>query len=265
MEWIDSSRAMESLGHVGPLAVSSEFQGLEFTGWPDETWLLHPMYRSVDPSDGRTYHDLFQQSARASVPPGEVGDKIREIMDREGSVLIGARTGLSDDPGAEWQRIRWSEFLDGGEGALLSHERPPSYDWFPFKSWPMSMLSPVEGSLDLPTLRALFDALKGHTIGGADSPTYFLFAGAYAEVVGRADVALAPLSELWWVIDEHAARGRHVQLSPHNMWSQDGSWFTYTDIDLMATKVCGEPALVAGIRSNDFFETLDWVRPESQG
>jgi hypothetical protein len=261
VQWIDARQAVaEFEARVpGERVRGSDFQGFELGGWRDETWVLHSMFEEVDPSDARTYDEVHGASTRASLPEGDLGNKLRQILDRPDTVLVGARSGLSGNPGIGWRRVRWGSFLEAAGVDLQGHEHPPSYNWFPFPSWPVSLRSPCEGSMDVDTLRSVFDVLIRHTQGGDDAEAIYFYAGAmFPNVEPRA--ARARLSELWWVIADHQElTGRAV--APQNMWSLDRSWFTYTDIDLMATKVCGSKLLMDELREAVSLETLDWVAP----
>lgn len=257
MKWVSMDEAVAVLGKGAPIG-GSNFQGLEFTGWVDETWILHPMFEELNPLDTRTQDEVRRASPRPRFPDSPVRERIEEILDREGTVEIGLRSGLSQDPGLGWKRVRWKEFLARHDARLLGHEVPPCFRWFPFSSWPVALKSPCEGSMDMTTLRTFLEVVKHCSPDGEDSEAFYVFAGAYSpEATAR--VMRGRLAEVWWIIAEHSKTGMAV--APQNVWSTDGTWYSYTDIDLMATKVAGDRSLLASIRDNEEFETFDWEPP----
>lgn len=257
MKPVSVEEALAALGKGSPVG-GSDFQGLEFTGWVDETWILHPMFEEIDPSDARTRDEVRRSTPRPTLPDSPVRELIEEILDREGTVEMGLRSGLAQDPGGGWRRVRWKEFLERHDARLQGHEVPPCFRWFPFTSWPVALQSPCEGSMDMTTFKTFLDEVKRHSPDGEDSEAFFVFAGAYSPE-STVRVMRGRLAEAWWILAEHAKTSAMV--APQNVWSIDGSWCSYTDIDLMATKVAGDRSLLASIRENEELETFDWKPP----
>jgi hypothetical protein len=258
VEWVDAGDAVRAFEAAlpGDRLRGSDFQGFDRTGWEDETWILHPMFELANATDRRTYDEAYRKDALDTIPADELGQKLRSIVERPGSVLAGARSGLAADPGPGWERVRWSEYLGRVGGSLTGHEYPPSYAWFPFLSWPVSVQSPCEGSMDIATLTAVSRVIAQSSETGGAAEAVFFFAGAFSpEAEPR--VARGQLDELPAAIADHALVSHHT-VAPQNIWSADSAWFTYTDIDFMATKVCGSSSLIGEIRELEGLETLDW-------
>jgi len=261
VEWIDAAKTVNAfkVRHSGPVLAGNLFDGIELGGWSDHTWVLHSMFEQIDSLDKRTYDEVFGPSAREEMTSGPLGDKIREILDRRDTFLLGTRTGLALNPGDGWRRVRWSELLNRTGDSLTEHQYPPNVDWFPFRSWPVSLVSPCEGSMDVDTLQAVFDVLVRHSGYGTNTRCCLSFARTNGPDF-EPRVAQARLWELWKVLAEQYTSGGDVS-TPQNMWAIDGSWFTYTSVHLMATKVCGSSAMINELRRNEALETLDWERP----
>lgn len=257
MEWIRAHEALQTF--TGTFASDSlrgnDFQGYECGNWEDETWVLHPIFELIDATDTRTYDVAHRAEALDSIPDDEVGQRMRSILERPGTILTGTRSGLLADPGAQWRRVRWAEYLARSGRDLHQQVGFPAHNWFAESSWSVSVLSPCEGSMDIPTLNAVHRTLFRRSRKTKVGQCLFLFAGAHCPDAD-ARVARGGLDELSDAIEElRSLTGRAY--APNNMWSAELEWFTYTDIDLMATKICGSRSLVNAIRRHPYLETCE--------
>lgn len=55
--------------------------------------------------------------------------------------------------------------------------------------------------------------------------------------------------------------GGPYDFSPTNLWPADHEWFSWTDYDLLATKVSGTPSLVEALAANQHLECARWEPP----
>jgi hypothetical protein len=175
-----------------------------------------------------------------------------------GSTL--ASVHWAEPPGEEWTRLRWAELWRrlGVDPAGL--EGYPSFEWFPYRSWPVNMAAPGEGSLD----RAQFARLLGHLEAvsdrGGGTPCIASY-GACAIGEYNHDVLYrGALREAASLLDDDTLSG-----SPSNLWPEDRSWLVYTDWDLWATKVSGTGELIDRLERDPELEVIHLPTDSERG
>lgn len=235
----------EWLAELDPDAVL----GYAPVGWPAETWVLHGMWE--DPA-----------AAGGAVAPRSVEQRWREENPgQEGiGILAYESTPFDEPPPPGWRRLRWRELADrlgvplsGGE--FDGYPVPPCYRWFPIRSWPETIQTPPEGSLDPLSADRLLEVLAAHTPGGL-AASCFCFYDMLDSPVRMTEVVLTgPLRAVF-----DAARLSPLPgFTPDNIWPADRSWLLWTDYDLWGTRLIGSPDLVAAIDADPELETVDFT------
>ena len=225
--------------------------GFDAAGWPKTTWVLHSIYE--DPSAGyeATHDDLRRQRVAAGLEDPTIINGVN-VDDR--ATMVGNSLGMSGPVGVECVRVRWRELAERLSVDFNDKNVPPCLRWFPYRSWPLGLHPPDEGSLDHESLAALVEHLAQH------SPA----AGSTRCVAYYAPVAGGDFTEQWmreFQLDEveslvDPAAGRVGTSS--NWWPSDRAWMVYTDADLWATKVSGAATLLDSITSDERLETIEW-------
>ena len=260
--------------------------GFDPGGWADSIWLLHAMFERPDiPPVTHQQLRLALDPDRPAVPLGleelrrifthdvadVTDDQLQAVADAcrlgggpGGGVLVASAEGLVDTgiplgyvrtPTApHWRRLLWRDWSARGGRTLGDQIYPPSYSWFD-ESFPVGVRPPPEGSLDQLSWDRLLEVLSRHGRGPTSVNALYSEAapsGARQErlVFGGSLLEAAGLVE-----------GHGLTCTPSNLWPDDGSWFVYTDADLMATKVSGSAALIAALVDDVHLETLRWERP----
>jgi hypothetical protein len=225
--------------------------GFDATGWEASVWVLHSMYECATLDPDLTHDDVHQlELAAGLVERTVIGDCDLDTQ----TTVIGCDLGFSEHPGPGWSRLRWSALADRLGVSFNDQKFPPSHGWFPYRSWPISIRPPGEGSLDSKSLDSLIRLLTG----GLSSAECI---AAYSYVSGGWDLELVrcfagPISRLRDFVELGEWAG-----TPSNFWSPDRSWMVYTDWDLWATKVSGSIELIQSLEGDDELETLVWERP----
>lgn len=156
-------------------------------------------------------------------------------------------------PGAEWQRVAWSDYLTRFPEFEPKREVPPCGGWFPKGSWPVAIEGPPEGSMD----EMSFDALVKGSLGRqcrkrrVHRLLRLLPAGDFDE----SHVWSGRLADLPTLVEEN---GGDYGSTPTNIWPADRSWFVWTDWDLQGTRVQGFATLIERIQEVDSLETTSW-------
>jgi hypothetical protein len=212
------------------------------------------MYETQALPSGLT-HDEVWRIEDAVVPSNEgtteFEQRLAEIT--RDSVVIGGALGRSGWPGPGWVRLRWSEL-----GVRLGIDPyaldvPPCFRSFPYRSWPVNIAPPAEGSLD----REQFNRLLVHLAAMSDDGWHTECTCYYSPLwSGGTDptVYAGKLEDLAELYEAERTFG-----APTNLWPNDRSWLTYTDADLWGTKVSGSGALTKCVLDDDEIEavTLD--------
>ena len=217
-------------------------------GWPAETWVLHGMWE--DPA-----------AAAPDVVPRTLEQRWRDEHPGQDAIGILAyeSTPFSTPPPPGWRRLRWRELAERlhtplGGGEIEGYPIPPSFGWFPIHSWPESIQTPPEGSLDPISAERLLAVLVEHTLGGAQA-TCFCFYNTLDSPVAMTPVVLTgPLRAVF-----DAARLNPGGLTPDNIWPADRSWLLWSDYDLWGTRLIGSTDLVAAVDADLELETIDFT------
>ena len=237
-------RPLRRAGKTGP----DRFSGYDATGWDATVWLVHAMYETDEiPSD--ITHDEARRIglATGALEPDMLGEvNLDEVF--ADATLTGESLGASGWPGPGWRRLFWRELaarLDVNPYAL---DVPPCDLSFPYKSWPLNIAPPAEGSLDREQFVFLLDHLAEASRDGNQT-----VCTAYRSPLVTVDfdnhtVFECELRELFGLYESEGPG------APNNIWPDDKASFTYTDHDLSATKVSGSQDLIARILEDDELE-----------
>jgi hypothetical protein len=229
--------------------------GYDVESWADSVWVLHAMFEREGADSDVTYHQARQADIAAGRDEPLV---VNGVNFEQGTVDTGVPLGFVRTPAPPWRRLRWAE-LAAREGFALGADMawPPSFQWFPFESWPLRMLPPPEGSLDESTLNALIRVLAEHSHADAVKDCGAFFCPAAMLDVDALMFFAGDLQDVPELVAE-------LGMTPSNLWPADKSWFLYTDWDLMASRVSGSRELIAAIEIDDELETLRWTHPASR-
>ena len=168
---------------------------------------------------------------------------------------------MSERRAGDWTRLRWHDLAAQLGIGFADNEVPPCFRWFPYRSWPVRLDPPDEGSLDEQSLEALVDQLAVHTRDGRSTRCIAYYSplanGADFDAPWMREVDLGDLRTL-----VEPSEGRVG--SPSNWWALDKAWMVYTDWDLWATKVSGPTTLIASLESDARLECIRWDRRLAQ-
>jgi hypothetical protein len=232
----------------------AEACGYDPGGWEASIWLLNAMYENPSIPDGLTHDDA--ETARRSTARRDRrwwrrrrrGRSVDELLSE--STATGGALGRSRWPGPGWRRLRWTELGERLEVDPLAAGAPSARS-FPFRSWPLRIEPPAEGSLD----REQFEGLVGHLVeqspAGPDEPCFAFYGLLASDDMREPRLLEGRLGELVELYDDARFPG-----SPSNIWPQDRSWLVYTDWDLRGTKISGDPALMTALAADALLETV---------
>ena len=230
--------------------------GFDAIGWAASTWVLHAMYENVDLTGLGTHDDLHRRRLDA----GEIAPLVIGGVNIEASITVtGCALGFVARPGQPWVRLTWAEYLHRFPDFSPSHDFPPCMRWFPPGSWPAAIEPPPEGSLDGESLEALIAILAAHSREGQDTPCFAFYGSLAAGDFDNAHLWRGPLSHIPDLIN---VNGGPYAFSPTNFWPDEREWFVWTDYDLEATKISGDPALVSALQADPRLECERWRASE---
>lgn len=178
----------------------------------------------------------------------------------EVGVLVGSRLGRSENPGAGWNRVRWSDLAQRLGIGIFDDWHYPCVRSFPYRSWPANIAPPSEGSLDREQLERLLVHLAEHSDGGVGQVCHAYYPGwvtRFDDSLGDVVLKLR-LDEVMELYNEPAVPG-----SPINLWSSDQRWFVLSDWDLWGTRVSGERQLIHDVEQDLELETIRVPDPPS--
>jgi hypothetical protein len=224
--------------------------GFDVLGWDASAWILHRMYEHTGVSDETTWDERRKRElATGRVEPEIVGT----VNLDETTTLTGVPIGGRAEPAPDWQRLAWTELAQRLGLSFDGARHPPSFRWFPYKSWPIRISPAVEGSMERADLRDLVDVLSHHSSAGLGTKCVCFFAPLASRRSpmnwDELDLRETTLRGLLDVYDES-------EQSPSNFWPDDQSWFVYTDWDLEGTKVSGTAELIAALVEDARLETI---------
>jgi hypothetical protein len=252
MRRISQADASAELAWLRARVSGGGFAGFDVGGWEATIWILHAMYENTMLPAGVTYEEerRIQEAAGMTNPDAAEGTPIGDIL--KDATLTGGGLGWSASPGAGWERLRWRELADRLGVDPFAIDFPPCYKSFPYRSWPVSIVPPSEGSLDWEQFVRLAELL-GSVNGDAEESACFAYYSPLA--TGEFDeetetVFAGSRSALPDLYNEDTSG------SPSNIWPEDRSWFVYTDWDLWATKVSGSRDLTDRIRQDKQLEAV---------
>ena len=199
---------------------------------------------------GITYEEerRIQEGAGVTNPHAAEGTPIGDLL--KDATLTGGGLGWSASPGPGWERLRWRELADRLGVDPFAIDVPPCFRSFPYKSWPVSIAPPSEGSLDFEQFMLLVELL-GSVGGDADEFPCFAYYSPLATAEYDEERVFAGSRSSLGDFCNDGSWG-----SPSNIWPEDRSWFVYTDWDLWATKVNGSHDLIERLREDEKLETV---------
>lgn len=226
--------------------------GFDASGWPASTWVLHSMTEDLASASEATWDDVRRERLAAGLEAPLI---VGSINLEEQSTVIGGSLGMSEQSPGQRARLRWHDLAARLNVDFETNDRPPSFRWFPYRSWPARIDPPDEGSLDVASLLALVELLAAAD-GGSTSNCIAYYSplanGARFDETWMREVDVTDVPSL---VDRSAGRVG----SPSNWWSLDTSWMVFTDWDLWATKVSGPDALIAAIERDQRLECIRWT------
>lgn len=229
--------------------------GIPATGWVDERWILHALYRHPGLVGRGSHHDVRDEQLRTGGGEPDAGLD----LDRVGT-LIGIGLGYQPRLPPPWQRITWP--AAGLTAPPDEQSRPPSYRWLTTGSLPYEFAGATEGSLDQASFEALGAVLSALAPEGAATECVALYglctqAAADLPEQSRHQVGawVGPLGSLPELFQVH---GGPYSATPSNVWPVDRSWFVWTDWDLSGTRVSGSAALMNRLEAHPDLETVCW-------
>ncbi|MEK9520855.1 hypothetical protein MIU24_15865 [Streptomyces venezuelae] len=149
-------------------------------------------------------------------------------------------------------RLRWDEVLSRAGRSLEAWPGTLSYLVFEDVPGTEHLEGPDPAELDRASLARLVEHLIRGGPRGADTPCGSAQAGAATPLGGS---TVARRGRLGDALAHHDA-GPDFHF-PATWWAADGGWLVLTDLDLSATEVFGDAALIAGILADP---ELDAVR-----
>jgi hypothetical protein len=226
--------------------------GFEIDGWEARTWVLHAMYEH----EGQSPELSANEARQLGIESGHVEPLVINGMNLdEKAVLTGIELGRTESPGTGWHRLRWSDLAARVAAPLANSGVPPCFRWFPFRSWPIGIRPPGEGSLDREGFVRLADQLINCSGASSQLACYCYYSPMATKETDFDNPYLlqGQLSELSAVYEREDVHG-----SPSNIWPEDRSWLVYTDWDLFGTLVSGSAELIASIVADPELETVSY-------
>jgi hypothetical protein len=241
--------------HIEWLAARSERadigrgSGFDAVGWADSVWILHAMYETSNLPAGLSHDDArhieLDAGASEAVVVGEV-----DVSRMPGLSLIGCAMGRSADPGEGWSRLAWGDLANRLECDPFRDGLGPCFKSFPYRSWPVNIQPPGEGSLDLEQFLWLCEILAGTPAAQEGVLAYYALLGntGWKQDTLRAGT----IDDVVLLYADESVFG-----SPTNLWPCDRSWLVYTDWDLWGTKVSGSAELIDRLRRDERLDTVN--------
>jgi len=250
VEEVDPSAATRWLEERIPSSIRDRYTGLDIDSWEANTWLLNAIYEAEEILPELSADELqrLRVEAGASSPDVVNGVNLDDLSWHTGQGL-----GRSRAPGDGWRRLLWAALARRESAPMASSGVPPCFRWFNYRSWPISIQPPTEGSLDRESFLQLVEILRDLS-GPAVDPRIWCYYSPLAVVHSDMSgplVLAGRLSELSAVYDLSDVHG-----SPNNIWPEDLSWFVYTDWDLSGTRVSGSPELIRALEADVELETV---------
>lgn len=205
------------------------------------------MYEDTSGDSAESHDDRYRRGTDFSqLQTGSVDAVVSELT------VTGSQVGLVSNPRPGWRRLRWQVLADRLGVNHAEELNPPCFRWFPFKSWPVSIEPPSEGSLDEDSTLALAGHLSRHSGPHDCVASYGFLASGWSDAGGSCFAG--PVLQVLDLVDEVAGRIG----TPSNVWPVDRSWLVYTDWDLWATKVSGSQQLIDELSHDETLETIHW-------
>jgi len=251
VEEVDPIAATRWLKERIPVPIRDGYTGLNIDYWEANTWLLNAMYATEEILPEMSADELNRLRVKAGDSDALVvnGANLDDLSIRSGIGL-----GRSRAPGAGWRRLRWADLALQESAPMASSGAAPCFRWFNYRSWPIRIQPPTEGSLDRESFLRLVEILSSFAYPASDPRIccyYTPLAVVHSRMTGPPLVLSGRLSELSAVYDLSDVHG-----SPNNIWPEDLSWFVYTDWDLSGTRVSGSSELIRALEADVELETV---------
>lgn len=123
--------------------------------------------------------------------------------------------------------------------------------WLPYKSWPVNIDVPEEGSLDSGQFLRLVGHVAAVSARGGDEQCFAYYADMKALEAEEDVVYPGRVADLPTLVERDDVAG-----TPSNIWPMDRSWLVYTDYDLWGTKVSGSADLIERLTADSELETV---------
>ena len=229
--------------------------GYDRSGWEDSIWVLHAMWEQPTGMPVPSFDEVRRRAiAEGRLSPAIIGGV---NLDAD-TVATGVPLGYVTAPGDGWVRLRWADLARRLGFPLGAGQKvPPCCRWFPYRSWPVNVAPPAEGSLDEIGLHAVLRVLARCSAAAGETLCHAFYASVPSGDFDAPTMFRGPLQAVPDLVTEPTGMGA----SPSNVWPDDRSWFVYTDWDLWATKVSGSRQLTAAIAACPDLETFAWTDP----
>jgi len=191
-----------------------------------------------------SYHEWRVAAiAKGQIEPDMIGDVNLDERTRSTGVSL-----TMEKPPQGWQRLRWSTVasrigvqLDPTQGVLEAQLRP----FTTRGSWPVSVVPPPEGTLDIESLALLARLLSQNTQVPTIGYWFIDWMG------GDGKLRLGSVEEIAEVAVDR-------KRSPNNWWPVDRSWLVWSDYDLQTSAVFGADHLINQIAAQTTIETMPY-------
>jgi hypothetical protein len=137
-----------------------------------------------------------------------------------------------------------------GGAAALRTDVPPSSLWSLYRSWPVNIVPPSDGSLDREQFVALLGRLASVCSEGNRTRCLSYYSPFTTNSHDMHTVYRCELGDLLHLYDDQDG-------SPGNFWPEDRTWLVYTDQDLWASKVSGSRELIEQVKTDGELETIE--------
>lgn len=212
-----------------------------------ETYTVASCLPNAFEAYGKLFHPLYlDPDAPSDVSWASAPDASEAAFPTIGR-LVSVGSGVdSDRPRARWADVARAYGLPY-DSTLEDRKLQAA---FPDRSWPRRIFGPNEGSLDLPTLRALLPHLQ---IEGSE-PSFFYY--DLLATVGNHEggyLFTGLLEDVLTCFDLEEVRG----VSPTFWWPSDRQWCVYTDWDLKWSYIGGSRAIIERLVTDSALECLE--------
>jgi hypothetical protein len=229
----------------------SAFTGYDPSGWETSVWILHAMYETNALPGGLTYDEVHRIELAAGTREPLPSDKAVAEGILPDSTVSSSATGRPGWPGPGWKRLPWRELGKRLDVDPFAGDFALGYQTFPYRSWPVNIQPPTEGTLDREQYERLIEHLVSVTAEAGNARCVAFYGASAAQEFDERVIYTGAMKELVDLFETGGLIG-----SPSNFWPDERSWFVYTDWDLWATKVSGTADLINRLVADTELETV---------